>query len=451
MGVISVMDTIFAPASGAGRAGIAVVRISGPAASAALEALSGQEPPPPRHLARRDLQPPNGGDLLDRALAVQFPAPASYTGEDVVELHLHGGRAVIQAVLAALGEVDGLRLAEPGEFTRRAFANGKMDLTEAEGLADLVAAETAAQRRQALRQMGGALATLYDDWRRRLISVMAAIEAEIDFPDEDLPAGLGQSMRAPLALLADEIAGHLADSRRGERLREGIAVAILGAPNAGKSSLLNALVEREAAIVSSIAGTTRDVIEATLDLDGYAVVLADTAGLRATADDIEDDIEDEGVRRALARAQDADLKLVVVDRAAKSPGAEVLSWLDDNALLVLSKDDLAPGPAAALAQSHEHLAVSITEGRGLAALRQWLAEAVGARFGAGESAALTRERHRQALNRAVAALGRAESEAVPELLAEELRLAARELGRITGRVDVEDILDVVFGEFCIGK
>ena len=440
------MDTIFAPASAAGRAGIAVVRISGPAALAALQALSGRKVPTPRHLVRRDLSDANG-DLLDRALAVQFPAPASFSGEDVVELHLHGGRAVLQAVLAALGEVDGLRLAEPGEFTRRAFLNGKMDLTEAEGLADLVAAETAAQRRQALRQMDGALVALYDDWRRRLIDAMAGIEAEIDFSDQDLPQGVFDGLAAPLAQLADEIGAHLMDSHRGERLREGISVAILGAPNAGKSSLLNALARREAAIVSSIAGTTRDIIEVTLDLDGYPVMLADTAGLRATANEI----EDEGVRRALARAQVADLKLVVVDRANKVPGDEVLGWLDGDALLVLNKSDLPAGSAGELAGKYDNLALSVTEGSGLAALRQWLVEAVAARFGVGASAALTRERHRQALTRALAALRRGEGAKEAEILAEELRLGARELGRITGRVDVEDILDVVFAEFCIGK
>ncbi len=445
------MGTIFAQASGAGRAGVAVLRVSGPEAGPALARLTGREPPPARRLVAREFRSAPGAEVLDRGLAAWFPGPASFTGEDVVELHLHGGRAVIADMLAALGQIPGLRLAEPGEFTRRAFQNGKLDLTAAEGLADLVAAETAAQRRQALRQLGGALSAQYDAWRQRLIELMARVEADIDFPDEDLPDGVVEAARAPLAELAGEIAAHLADARRGEVLREGVAVAILGAPNAGKSSLLNALVRREAAIVSEISGTTRDVIEATLDLDGYPVILADTAGLGARAEKIEDPVEAEGVRRALARARQADLRLVVVDGAAETPGPDVLDWLDRDALLVLNKADLPPGPAARALEDRGGLVLSATSGEGLAELRAWLAAAVAKRFAPGAGAALTRERHRQALTRAVEALARAEGQAAPELLAEELRLAAREIGRITGRVDVEDVLDVVFAEFCIGK
>lgn len=440
--------TIFALASGAGRAGVAVLRLSGPGAGGALLALSGRPAMPRARVATRvRLRAPASGEPFDDGLALWFPAPASYTGEDVVELHLHGGRAVLEAALAALAAQPGLRPAEPGEFTRRAFEHGKMDLTAAEAIADLVDAETAAQRRQALRQLDGALGALYEDWRGRLLGALAHVEAEIDFPDEDLPGGLLDAVRPDLERLRSEITAHLADNRRGERLRDGLSVAILGPPNAGKSSLLNVLARQEAAIVSERAGTTRDVIEVALDLGGWPVVLADTAGIR---DETDDPIEREGIRRAERRAATADLRIVVLDAAAaEPPSAAIAGLLGADALVVWNKADAAgPGFRPPL---EGHL-LSARTGAGLEEFLAALQAAVEARLaGVGAAPALTRLRHRQALEDAAASIMRSFAAAAPELAAEDLRLAARALGRITGRVSVEDMLDVIFRDFCIGK
>ena len=313
-------DTIYAPASAAGRAAIAVIRLSGPEAGPAMEALAGKLPPPrvARHVRLRD---PASGEELDDAIALWFPAPHSVTGEDVAELHLHGSRGVLAAVMAVLGR-RGLRLAEPGEFTRRAFLNGKLDLTQAEAVADLAAAETEAQRRQALRQLDGRLGEIYRGWGERLLRLLAHLEAAIDFPDEELPPKIEAEVSEGSRRLAEEIESHLADGHRGERLRDGIAVAIVGPPNAGKSSLLNQLARREAAITSPIAGTTRDVIEVAIDLAGYPVVLADTAGLRDSADIV----EQEGLRRALKRAEEAELRLFVFDACRPGDANGALAW-----------------------------------------------------------------------------------------------------------------------------
>lgn len=448
--------TIFALASGAGRAGVAVIRISGPRALAALENLSGCSGFSPRRARRIDVRAADG-ERLDSALALWFPAPHSFTGEDVAELHVHGGRAVIAGVLAALGRCAGLRPAAAGEFSRRAVLNGKMDLTQAEGLADLVAAETAAQRRQALRQADGGLRDLCEGWRARLVRLQAHVEAGIDFGDED--AGAADPARviaiaAELAHLRSEIETHLADAGRGERLRDGVRVALVGAANAGKSSLLNALVRREAAIVSPQPGTTRDVIEVAVDLDGYPVVFADTAGLRETVGEV----ETEGVRRAQAWAAAADLKLVVLDGALwPDADAASLALLDTNAIAVISKVDLrtpaamdAPGEAPVLPV--RAVAVSALTGSGLTDLLDALRREIGQRFAVSEAPVLTRARHRQAVEACAAALSRAGLTAeVPELQAEDLRAAADALGRVTGRVDVEQLLDVIFRDFCIGK
>ncbi len=441
-------QTIYALSSGAGMAGIAVIRISGPDAGRTLETMSARALPPARRATRVRLTDPGTGEVLDRGLALWFPAPASVTGEDVAELHVHGGRAVIEAVLAALGRVDGLRLAEPGEFTRRAFDNGKLDLTEAEGLADLIGAETAMQRHQALRQMDGALGRLYEDWRGRLLRLLAHLEADLEFPDEDLPAGAGSAAMPDIAAMATQIVAHLADRRRGERLRDGLMIAILGAPNVGKSSLLNRLARRDAAIVSAIAGTTRDVVEVRLDLGGYPVTLADTAGLR----DAGGQIEVEGVRRARQRAGDADLKLCLFDATSwPATDAATAELVDGDTMVVLSKCDLArPDDAPELCGQPVHLTSSVT-GEGIDALVAALTAAAAGRLTAGEAPVLTRARHRQALEDCVSCLARAEAAAAPELAAEDVRLAARALGRITGRVDVEDVLDLVFRDFCIGK
>jgi tRNA modification GTPase len=445
-------DTIFAPSTPPGRGGIAVVRISGPDAGAALHALGGPATPVPRRATRVRLAAPEDGGPIDEAIALWFPAPRSFTGEDQVELHLHGGPAVVAAALEALGRLPRLRLAEPGEFTRRAFDNGKLDLSEAEGLADLIAAETEAQRRQALRQMGGALSVLSETWRARLVRALAHLEADLDFPDEDLPGGLAEAARYDISGLLSELTQHLED-RRGERLRDGFWIVILGPPNVGKSSLLNAIARRDAAIVSETAGTTRDLIEVHLDLAGYPVSVTDTAGLRRAADAGADPVEAEGIRRALARAEAADLRLVVSDiRDWPSLEEGAAALVDDSAILVLNKVDLASAPAEDSYRGRPLYAVSAREGSGLTELLAAVEREVVASLGvSGAAPALTRQRHRAAVEDCHAGLVRALDAASPELAAEDLRLAARALGRIAGRVDVEDVLDVIFREFCIGK
>ncbi|WP_298725047.1 tRNA uridine-5-carboxymethylaminomethyl(34) synthesis GTPase MnmE [uncultured Ferrovibrio sp.] len=442
-------QTIYALSSAPGRAGVAVIRLSGPQAAEALLALTGREVPKPRVASLRRLKDADGA-LIDEALVLWFERPHSFTGEDVAELHVHGGRAVLAALFERLAQLPGLRLAEPGEFSRRAFEHGRFDLTQAEALGDLINAETEAQRKQALRQMQGALADLYEGWRAKLVHALAHLEADIDFPDEDLPEGVAAEVKPQIARLREEIAGHLADNRRGERLRDGLMVAILGAPNVGKSSLLNALARREAAIVSDIPGTTRDIIEVHLDLGGYPVLLADTAGLRETADQI----ESEGVKRALKRAEAADLKLVVLD-ATRLQGAlppETLALIDDNAIVVANKVDAGSLPQGYAINGRPVLPLSVKSGAGMKELLAMLEQEVVARIGLTGSATLTRARHREALIECVAALDRFLAGGVDaELAAEDVRLAARALGRITGRIDVEDLLDVIFRDFCIGK
>ncbi|HEX2115729.1 MAG TPA: tRNA uridine-5-carboxymethylaminomethyl(34) synthesis GTPase MnmE [Alphaproteobacteria bacterium] len=447
-------DTIFAPATAAGRAGVAVIRISGPRAGEALTELTGRLPQP-RVATWSQFTDRAQGSVIDDGLALWFPAPRSFTGEDVAELHVHGSRAVLAALMALLGRL-GLRLAEAGEFTRRAFDAGKLDLAQVEGLADLIAAETEAQRRQARRQLDGVLGAMTEGWRARLLRMLAHAEAEIDFPDEDLPGGLIAGLGADIDLLAAEIRAHLADAR-GERLREGLSIAILGPPNAGKSSLLNALARREAAIVSATAGTTRDVIEVQLDLGGYPVTVADTAGLRALPEAAEGHaaIESEGIRRALARAEAADLKLLVLDATAGEPDESITGLIDTDTLVVLNKIDAVPHAQPIVAG--QIWRVSVKTGEGLPKLLDALSGETAKRLALQDGAAplVTRARHRAALEECVAALERAHELTVrlaePELVAEDLRLATRALGRITGRVAVDDILDVVFREFCIGK
>ncbi len=434
-------DTIAALASGAGRAGVAVIRVSGARAEAALRALTGgAPPPPPRRAALRRL---SGESDIDDALVLWFPGPRSFTGEDVAELHVHGGPAVVAAALEALWALPGVRPAEAGEFTLRAFANGKLDLTQAEALADLIDAETEGQRRQALRQMRGALSDLYEGWRERLIEAAALLEVAIDFPDEDLPQDLADRVAPRLAALERDMRAHLRDSGRGERIRDGYRIAILGAPNAGKSSLLNVLAGREAAIVSDIPGTTRDVVEARLVLAGYPVWIADTAGLRAAADAI----EAEGVRRALARAEEADLRLWLVP-PGEAPPADFAALRRPGDLLLATKADLG-----GKAQGDADLTISARTGAGVLELEQRLSAAVIAALGAEEAPALTRARHRRLIEDAAQALARGRAALVngPELAAEDVRAAAAALGRITGRIDVEDLLDEIFSSFCIGK
>ncbi|HEY5378212.1 MAG TPA: tRNA uridine-5-carboxymethylaminomethyl(34) synthesis GTPase MnmE [Pseudolabrys sp.] len=538
-------DTIFALSSGRGPAAIAVIRISGPRAGAALTAL-GVKQPAPRKAGLARIRDPRSGEIVDEALVLWFPGPHSETGEDVAELQAHGGRAVIAAILGALGAIDGLRMAEPGEFTRRGFENGKLDLTAVEGLADLVGAETEAQRRQAFRQMTGLLGNRAEAWRQSLIKALALVEARIDFSDEaDVPEDLVSPALAIAQELRDEIATALADGQRGERLREGLMVAIAGPPNAGKSTLLNRIARRDAAIVSPHAGTTRDVIEVHFDLGGLPVTLLDTAGIRET----DDPVEMEGVRRARERAAAADLVLWVVDASGPESVPAGGALADATARLTVKrasrplagsgiegrfrrtpaegvvldagnasarKDAAQPAGEPALAsppvwwvcnkidlldqefnrsgsrvhtkerpgdKSERQLRVnkqlkdpvnqevirstesgindpeprfslSAISGTGIDSLLAKLASHAETVLAGAEQSLVTRVRHRRALQDVMAALNRAlgpDLAGQEDLLAEELRSAAAALGRLTGRVDVEDVLDVIFRDFCVGK
>ncbi|MFN0218328.1 MAG: tRNA uridine-5-carboxymethylaminomethyl(34) synthesis GTPase MnmE [Hyphomicrobium sp.] len=475
---MAAVSTIFALSSGPGRAGVAVIRISGPSARAIIARMAAPVPDP-RHVSFRTIRHPETGDAIDKAVVFWFAGPASETGEDVAELQLHGGRAVVRATLDALGGIDGCRLAEHGEFARRAFLNGKIDLVEVEGLADLVDAETEAQRRQALAQAGGVLSRLYEGWRTRLIEVAALAEAAIDFSDEgDVGSGAMAQARTRASPLRDDIARHLADGHRGEILRDGFRVALLGPPNAGKSSLLNALARREAAIVSEEAGTTRDVIEVRLDLKGLPVIVSDTAGVREATGAV----EREGIRRSFEAARAADLVLWLSESGVE-PRPDNVSR--ESLIDVRTKADLSEGAAndqnpltPALSPRGEGegtthfpkregvgtsvypggegdgaLAISSKTGEGVEGLIAMIAARAGAAVGGCEDPALTQTRHRQALEQAAAALDDflTGDPSVPELRAEDVRRAAFALGRITGRVDVEDVLDQIFSRFCIGK
>ncbi|WPZ35482.1 tRNA uridine-5-carboxymethylaminomethyl(34) synthesis GTPase MnmE [Thalassobaculum sp. OXR-137] len=440
-------DTIFAPATAPGRAALAIVRISGPHAFEALRDLAGNVPPA-RRVSLRVLQDSSRNEVLDEAMVAAFPGPASATGEDLVELYLHGGRAVLAAVCGRLGALPGLRLADPGEFTRRAFLNDRIDLTRAEGILDLVDAETDAQRRQAIAQATGGLEAALDGWREVLVAAMARLEAFIDFPDEDLPETLQQQIRDSLSSLEAEMDAALVDGSRAERIREGLRIAIVGVPNAGKSSLLNWLAKRDVAIVSATAGTTRDVLEVHLDIDGYAATVADTAGLRETPDEI----EAEGVRRALARAEAADLTLVLADAGEGEAGRAAMQryLAEDTALAVATKIDLIDGLVP-----EPWIGLSTRTGAGTQAFMAALAAALAERMDRVGSVALNRARHREAVAVSRDAVRRCReglASGVPlEIAAEDLRLAAASLGRVLGRVDVEEILDRIFGEFCLGK
>ncbi len=433
---------------------MAVIRISGPQAGSALGALVG-DLPEPRYATLRRIREPRSGEILDQGIVLWFPRPESFTGEDVAELHIHGGRAVVTAVLDALDGIDDLVPAEAGDFTRRAFDNGRLDLVEVEGLADLIVADTETQRRQAIRQMSGDLSALYDDWRNRLVRELAYFEAQIDFPDEgDVPQDLVTASRERIVALSSELERYLDDGRRGERLRDGIRIVIAGEPNAGKSSLLNQLARRDVAIVSEEAGTTRDVIEVHLDLGGVAAIVADTAGLRIA----EGRVESEGVRRAEQRIADADVVVVVFDGSADEglrDAGERMAVLD-NAILVANKSDLFDTPdlqEKTAGWDGPVFAISAKTGEGLDLVIEALTSRARGLAGTGEDVAITRLRHRRALEDCRDALERtlgADPES-PELAGEDLRRAVHALGRVTGRVDVEDLLDVIFADFCIGK
>jgi tRNA modification GTPase len=431
------MDTIFAPATARGRAGLAVVRMSGPAAWDALAAL-GVRLPPPRQAALRRIYD-RGGELLDEALVLLFEEGASFTGERVAELHLHGSPATVAAVLRVLAGLPGLRPAEPGEFTRRALENGRLDLAQVEGLADLIDAETEAQRRQALRVFEGALGRKAEAWRARLIRAAALLEATIDFADEDVPADVTPEVLSLIDGLIPELRAEVEGAVAAERIRDGHEVAIVGAPNAGKSTLLNALAGREAAITSAVAGTTRDVIEVRMDLAGLPVTFLDTAGLRET----EDAVETIGVARARARAEAADLRVFLLGGEGEVKGLEPRP----GDIVVQGKADLGGGAGG-------HLAVSGRTGAGLGELIARIVAELEPR--AARAATATRERHRAAIARALSALEAARQEVAhgagrAEIAAEELRSAIRALDSLTGRIDVEHLLDEIFASFCIGK
>ncbi len=432
-------DTIFAIASGHGRAAVCLIRISGPESRSILERMAGKVPEARRAVVRT-LRDPAAGEPLDQALVLWMPGPQSFTGEDQAELHIHGGLATRAAVLRALGSFENCRPAEAGEFTRRAFLNGRMDLAQVEGLADIIDAETEAQRRQAMLQLGGRLGNAAEGWRESILRVLALLEASLDFSDEgDVP----EDLEADILRMIDGIQGEIGlalANRSGERLREGLTVVLAGPPNAGKSTLLNALAQRDVAIVSPIAGTTRDVIEVHCDLGGLPVIIVDTAGLRESADLI----EQEGVSRARARVQDADLVLWLVPPEGEDsapPSARRLLKVGTKADLNRSCQDC-------------DLLVAAATGEGLPELIGRLEAAAADLMGQGD-AVITRERHRKALERADSSLVRARSMLAGrgplELAAEEVRLAARAIGEITGRVDVEDVLDRLFSSFCIGK
>ena len=455
--------TIFALATAPAKSGVAVIRISGNGAAPALALLTELRDPIARHAYFCTIRNPSSASVIDKGLAIYFKAPHSFTGEDVVELHLHGSIAVIREVLDVLSAIDGMVPAEAGEFTRRAFINGKLDLVEAEGLADLIDANTHAQKTQAMRQMQGEMSVFYDEIRQKTIHCLALLEAYIDFPDEEIPESVLTQWRETIINLQAKISAALADSKRGERLREGLSIVIVGAPNAGKSSLLNTLAGRDAAIVSHHAGTTRDVIEVQMDIAGYPVILMDTAGLREAGDEI----EEEGIRRAKARAGQADIKLALFDGAElPSMDENTMKLVDENTIVIISKSDtviphlmrdLEPQVLSVdfaldpRLRGDDVVDISTLNNKGIDLLLAKIEEKV-IGFFAGENAPfITRNRHRALLQEAELLLSAALMDKPLELACEELRRASLAIGKITGKIQVDDVLDVVFRQFCIGK
>lgn len=440
-------DTIVALATAAGRSGVAVIRLSGKEANRALQALGVRRLPEPRKAKLSALLHPVSGELLDYGIVLRFPAPHSFTGEEVVELQVHGSMAVTQALLQALTGIEGIRLAEPGEFSRRAFRHGKMDLTQAEGLADLIDAESEGQRRQALRIMGGEAEEIYEQLRQDIIRISAQLEALIDFPDEDLPHGIRERIEIQVNTLIDTMTHMLASAHRAMRMREGITVAIIGVPNAGKSSLLNMLTQKDSAIVSPIAGTTRDAVQVTLHIDGFVVTLVDTAGIRES----EDSIELEGIRRAKYHAKTADLALVVLDATRSLDEQQHIRAMTDHSIFLWNKIDLADDVSRETIRSTSYPVFSLVENKGRDDLVKLLTRHIHSQYLTDAAPVITRQRHHQLVEAALTHLKRVDLYEPWEIAAEELRQAILAIGKITGSIHHENVLDTLFKEFCIGK
>jgi len=442
--------TIYALSSGPGISGIAVIRVSGKNTAQVVKTLTGSKLPPPRVATLKKFNKNGKKNLIDEGVIIWFPGPNSYTGEDLAEFHVHGSRAVIKAMHLAISKIKSCRLAEPGEFTKRAFQNGRINLLKAESIADLVKAETEIQRKQALKVMSGKSSYKFNSWREKLLKILSYVEAKIDFPDEDLPKNIIKEIQKTSKKVLDEIKKTLDDQRVGERIREGFKIAIVGPPNSGKSSLLNYLSKRDVAIVSEIAGTTRDVIETHLNLDGYPVIVSDTAGIRSS----KNEIEKKGIKIALKRAEDADLRLIIVSAKNVDFTAVLTDLLTKNAILVINKSDLIDGKLSSKFKKYEHVLISIKKNSNLNMLISKIKSKLKNKFTTTEDILITRERHRQNLINCVQHLEKFQKKRPALDLdkpAEDLRLATRHLGMIVGKVDVEELLGSIFNDFCIGK
>ena len=442
--------TIYALSTGPGVSGIAVVRVSGKEAAEVVKQLTGDDLPAPRVAVLKKLKNSNTNEMIDEGIVLWFPGPNSYTGEDLAEFHVHGSRAVVSALHSSISGIKNCRLAEPGEFTKLAFQNGKINLLKAEGIADLVSAETEIQRKQAVEIMSGKSSDKFTSWRAKLLKILAHVEAKIDFPDEDLPKDILDEIQKTSNQVSKEIEKVLDDQKVGERIREGFKIAIVGPTNAGKSSLLNYLSRRDVAIVSEIAGTTRDVIETHLNLDGYPVVVSDTAGIRVS----KNEIEKKGIKLALNRAEDADLKLIIVDAKSADFTSVLKELIDENAILVVNKSDLLVGNINNKLKKHDHILVSIKNNLNLDKLILKIKKKLENKFISYGDILITRERHRQHLEQCISHLKNFKNKNGSEdydKAAEDLRLATRHLGMIVGKVDVEEILGSIFNDFCIGK
>jgi len=442
--------TIYALSSGSGISGIAVIRVSGKSTAEVVKEITGGKLPAPRVATLTKFNKNGAKELIDEGVIIWFPAPNSYTGEDLAEFHVHGSRAVINAMHSSIAKIKNCRLAEPGEFTKKAFQNGKINLLKAESIADLISSETEIQRKQAIKTMSGKSSDKYNSWRKKLLKILSHIEAKIDFPDEDLPNNIVKEIQKTSNDVMNEIKKTINDQKVGERIREGFKIAIVGPSNAGKSSLLNYLSKRDAAIVSEIAGTTRDVIETHLNLDGYPVVLSDTAGIRES----KNEIEKKGIKIALNRAEDADLKLVIVSTKNVDFAKVLKGLLTKNAILVVNKSDLIKGKLNKKFKKYEHVLISIKKDLNLSKLISKIKSKLKNKFITSEDILITRERHRQNLINCVQHLEKftkKKSAQDFDKAAEDLRLATRHLGMIVGKVDVEELLGSIFNDFCIGK